>query len=512
MTLAQPFKIVLIDDSPAERTLVIRQLEKDFPELLVQQIRQEEELNQILAIGNFDLVISDYQLRWSNGLEVLRRIKQQYPNCPVIMFTSTGSEEIVVEAMKNGLDDYVLKNPKRRIRLPAAVRIALERSQAKQRAALLDLRLQGLLDRLKVGVFRVNCDGTFTFIDCNRAFLELLGAQSLQEVEQQQLLNPRSLWADESTIDRDLEIKLNRSDGSSIWLSISTTLTEIEGNSVIDGLIEDISARKTAELEIQQLNQTLEQRVRDRTRELETTNRKLTNANQDLEEFAYSVSHDLREPLRAIQGFTVLLFEDEYDRLNSRSQENLQHILDSSRLADRLIRDLLAYSQLSRTEIPVQLTPLSQVVCDVLNQLNLKIEQSNTSITVIEPLLEVIGNRTILIQVITNLIVNAIEFVAPNTSPQIEIRTELITTPLSTSSSVADRVRLWVSDNGIGISPESHQDIFQPFVRLHSNEIYPGSGIGLAIVRKGVERMGGRVGIESELGRGSRFWLELPNS
>jgi signal transduction histidine kinase len=507
MTLAQPLRIVLIDDNLADRTLIMRQLEKDFPELLVEQIRQEQELTQILASGEFDLVITDYQLRWSNGLDVLRRIKQQYPNCPVIMFTSTGSEEIAVEAMKTGLDDYVLKSPSRRIRLPVAVRVALERSEAKQRAALLDLRLQGLLDLLKVGVFRVNSDGTFTFIDCNRAFLDLLGVQSLQEVEEQQLLNPRELWADESTIDRDLEIKLNRSDGSSIWLSISTTLTKIEGSSVIDGLVEDISARKIAELEIQQLNQTLEQRVRDRTRELETTNRKLIHANQDLEEFAYSVSHDLREPLRAIQGFGMLLFEDEYDRLDPRSQENLQHILDSSRLADRLIHDLLAYSQLSRIEIPLQLAPLSQIVAEVLNELSFKLQQNNASVTVVEPLLEVMGNRTILIQVIANLITNAIAFVAPNISPQIEIWTERITTPVFEP----DRVRFWVNDNGIGIPAESQQDIFNPFVRLHSNEIYPGSGIGLAIVRKGVERMGGRVGVESETGRGSRFWFELPS-
>jgi len=122
-------RILMIDDNPDDRLLAIRALRREFPDLQVEQISEAKGLAQALEAGDFDLVITDYQLRWSDGLAVLRAVKARYPDCPVIMFTATGSEEIAVEAMKNGLDDYVLKSPKHFIRLPAAVRLALKRAE-----------------------------------------------------------------------------------------------------------------------------------------------------------------------------------------------------------------------------------------------------------------------------------------------------------------------------------------------------------------------------------------------
>jgi len=122
-------RILLIDDNLDDRLLVIRELRREFPDLQVEQIIEAEGLAQALEAGDFDLVITDYQLRQTDGLAVLRASKARCPDCPVIMFTGTGSEEIAVEAMKNGLDDYILKSPKHFIRLPAAVRSALKRAE-----------------------------------------------------------------------------------------------------------------------------------------------------------------------------------------------------------------------------------------------------------------------------------------------------------------------------------------------------------------------------------------------
>ena len=504
----QVLRILIIDDNPGDRALVIRELRREFPQFQAQEIREASGFASAVAAGEFDLVITDYQLGWSTGLEVLQTIKQHYPNCPVIMFTNTGSEEIAVQAMKSGLDDYVLKLPNRYIRIPAAVRVALERLQIKQRATLLEIRLQGLLNQLKVGIFRTYPDGNF--IECNPAFLQLLGLDSLSQASSMNLLNIRKYYSIlqelPSPQQQEQEIQLQRADGRFIWVGLSIALNIIEGQIVLDGLIEDITSRKQAEIEIQQLNQTLEERVRERTAELEVvnqelvqTNQKIAVSNQDLEAFAYSISHDLREPLHIIQGFASILLQDKQDMESNLEDEldYLQRIIASTRQADMLIQDLLTYSRLSLTEVPLQSLNLSSLITEIIRGLKLT---QQALVEVEEPLAEVIGNRTILIQVITNLLTNAIKFVVPGVQPRLRIWTEKLN----------KSVRLWVEDNGIGIEKKYQKRIFNVFERLHSYDVYPGSGIGLAIVRKGAERMGGQVGLESEPGQGSRFWIDLP--
>jgi len=508
--MTQVLRILIIDDNPGDRALVMRELRREFPQFQPQEIREAAGFAHAVAAGEFDLVITDYQLGWSTGLEVLHTIKQQYPNCPVIMFTNTGNEEIAVEAMKSGLDDYVLKLPNRYIRIPTAVRIALERKQIKQKATLLEIRLQSLLNQLKVGIFRTYPDGNF--LECNPAFLELLRLDSLSQASATNLLNIPKYYSILQQLPppqhQEQEIQLQRADGRQIWVALSIALNTVEGQEVLDGLIEDITFRKQAEIEIQELNLRLEERVKHRTAELEVANQDLAQTNQllgvankDLEAFTYSISHDLREPLRAIQAFGSILLENQQSQSNVENQQKyLQRIIASTKQADKLIQDLLEYSRLSSAEVPLRAINLSLLMKQILRQLELELTQRRARVQIEEPLAEVMGNPTILIQVITNLLTNAIKFVASGVQPQLRIWTQKHN----------GFVRLWVQDNGIGIEERYQQRIFNVFERLHSYEVYPGSGIGLAIVRKGVERMGGQVGVESQLGQGSRFWLDLP--
>ncbi|MDZ8105791.1 MAG: ATP-binding protein [Nostoc sp. DedQUE12a] len=508
--MTQVLRILIIDDNPGDRALVMRELRREFPQFQPQEIREAAGFAHAVAAGEFDLVITDYQLGWSTGLEVLHTIKHQYPNCPVIMFTNTGNEEIAVEAMKSGLDDYVLKLPNRYIRIPTAVRVALERKEIKQKATLLEIRLQGLLNQLKVGIFRTYPDGNF--IECNPAFLELLGLDSLSQASATNLLNIPEYYSILQKLpppqQQEQEIQLQRADGRRIWVALSIALNTVEGQQVLDGLIEDITFRKQTEIEIQQLNLTLEERVRERTAELEVANRDLAQANQllgvanqDLEAFTYSISHDLREPLRAIQAFGSILLENQQNQSDLKNQQNyLQRIIASTQQADKLVQDLLEYSRLSSAEVPLRPINLSLLMKQILRQLELELTQRRARVQIEEPLAEVMGNPTILIQVVSNLLTNAIKFVASGVQPQLRIWTQKRN----------EFVRLWVQDNGIGVEERYQQRIFNVFERLHSYEVYPGSGIGLAIVRKGVERMGGQVGVESQPGQGSRFWLDLP--
>jgi signal transduction histidine kinase len=270
----------------------------------------------------------------------------------------------------------------------------------------------------------------------------------------------------------------------------------------------------------------LEQRVADRTAALEETN-------AELEAFTYSVSHDLRAPLRTMEGFAQALLEDYSDRLDAVGQEYSQYIIEGALQMDTLITDLLAYSRLSRTEIQLQPVDLTSVVEEALKQLAAQMQEQQAIVTVAQPLPQVMAHRPILVQIVTNLLSNAIEFVGSDVQPRVRVwseerraedarnvSTNLLASSIAGSNSESQPlnafpgkwIRLWIVDNGIGIAPKYQERIFRVFERLHGVETYPGTGIGLAIVRKGMERLGGRVGVESQPGLGSRFWIELPKA
>ncbi len=255
----------------------------------------------------------------------------------------------------------------------------------------------------------------------------------------------------------------------------------------------EIADRTQVEAQIQQLNETLERRVSDRTTQL-------AEANAELEAFCYSVSHDLRAPLRTMQGFTQALLEDYGEQLDQTGHDYASYIVEAAVQMDTLIGDLLAYSRLGRSEIQLQPTDLNFVVQEALKQLAAQLQERQAEVTVDYPLPQVLAHRPILVQIVTNLISNAVKFVEPGTQPKVRVSSEIS----------PSWIRLWVVDNGIGIAPEYQERIFRVFERLHGVEIYPGTGIGLAIVRKGIERMGGQVGVQSQPGKGSQFWIDLP--
>jgi light-regulated signal transduction histidine kinase (bacteriophytochrome) len=257
----------------------------------------------------------------------------------------------------------------------------------------------------------------------------------------------------------------------------------------------DLTNQKAAEAEILQLNDTLEQRVQKRTNQLE-------EANQELQAFAYSVSHDLRAPLRGMQGFSQALLEDYGDKIDNQGQEYVRRIVAGASRMEDLIQDLLSYSRLSRAELRLQRLDLSNIVMEAMNQIESELKQRQAQVNVEHPLPQVMAHHSTLVQMVANLLSNAIKFLPDGDTPKVRVWAE----------QQGDWVRLWVEDNGIGIEPEYHQRIFRVFERLHGIESYPGTGIGLAIVRKGAERLGAKVGVESQLGEGSRFWIELPKA
>lgn len=263
-------------------------------------------------------------------------------------------------------------------------------------------------------------------------------------------------------------------------------------------------AREASQLVAIALRQAaLQRRVQDYTAELEARVQErtaaLSESNAELEAYTYSVSHDLRAPLRAILGFAQAVNEDCGEALNDQNRGFLMQIIHSAEHMDALIQDLLTLSRLRKDDHTIDLIDSDDIVRETLTEMASETQQRNATIEVEYPLPRVFGNRTLLRQAIRNLVGNATKFVAPGVAPRVRIFAELR----------HDRCRFWVEDNGIGIAPANQERIFRPFERLHGIERYGGTGIGLAIVRKSVLNMGGAVGVESQPGGGSRFWFEL---
>ena len=244
----------------------------------------------------------------------------------------------------------------------------------------------------------------------------------------------------------------------------------------------DIRSRRTVELE---------SLVGQRTAELRLSN-------TQLETFVYSIAHDLRAPLRAMQGFAQLLVQDHSAQLNPQGRDYANFINTAAQTMDHLLADLLAFSHISQQRLALTPVALAAVVAGALAGCDSEIRASRAEIETTAPWPVVLAHTATLRQVLVNLIGNAVKFVAAG-PPHVRLWAE-------------DRprgiVRIWVADNGIGIPAEFQERIFQVFQRLHTTA-YAGTGIGLAIVQKGVERMGGRVGLESSPRTGSKFWIEL---
>ena len=255
------------------------------------------------------------------------------------------------------------------------------------------------------------------------------------------------------------------------------------------GTVQDITPLKQAAEEIRQLNDQLERRVAERTQEL-------AHANADLESFSYSVSHDLRAPLRAINGFSQILLETEKERLTSDGRNMLERIAHNSIRMGQLIEDILAYSRAGRLLLQRTEVDLSALVRAIVEELGEAYPAAEISV---HPLPRVSGDETMLRQIFTNLIGNALKFSSRRTRPSIEI---------GSGSPDAPGV-FFVKDNGAGMDMRYAGKLFGIFQRMHSESDFPGTGVGLAIVKRLVERHGGRVWAEAAPDQGATFCLTL---
>jgi signal transduction histidine kinase len=218
----------------------------------------------------------------------------------------------------------------------------------------------------------------------------------------------------------------------------------------------------------------------------------------ELEAFSYSISHDMRAPLRAMQGYAQALLSDYGGVLDAQAKHYLDRMFRAANRLDLLIQDVLAYSRVAKGEIKLRPVDLERLIDDITST-NPEFQEPKAKVLIRKPLHQVLGHEAYLTQCLTNLLDNAVKFVPAGVVPEVRIRSERFD----------GKVRLWCEDNGIGIDPTHHERIFQIFGQVHPEKKYGGTGIGLAIVRKAVQRMNGEVGVDSSVEKGSRFWLTL---
>ena len=289
-------------------------------------------------------------------------------------------------------------------------------------------------------------------------------------------------------------------------------------NGRLEGEIED---RKLAEA----VQQTTNQRLADQTSELERLvaerTEKLRETVADLEAFSYSVAHDMRTPLRGMQGFARILLEDHAGQLDANAHSYLERIASSAARMDMLIQDVLNYTRVMRSEAVLEPVDLDRLVRDMIATYP-NWQAPKVMIRIEGRLPPVLGHEGFLTQCVSNILSNAIKFVAPGVTPHVRIWAEdrpvsLTQTPWSAvngkitaeDTNGASVVRVWFEDNGIGIAARDRSRVFRMFERINPAEQFEGTGMGLTIVRKAVQRLGGRVDFESEAGKGSQFWIEL---
>lgn len=365
------YRILLLGNDCQDNMRMMFALVEACPQSHIESITNAPRLAAALMSQGADLVITDDDLAWTHGLEVLRLVKYHLPHCPVIMLTAGHELHVAAEGMQAGLDHCMTKTPEDMEHLIAMVRLALQRCQ---------------------------------YIDA------------------------------------------------------------------------------------------LEQQVAQRTRELATKN-------HDLETFTYSVSHDLRAPLRAIYGFSEILSRRHRQRLNAEGQHYLENIIEASTHMTQLIDDLLRYARLGHRAVRQHVVQLGDVLTQALASLKTRISESGAHLSLPDALPAVYGDATLLKQIFVNLLDNALQYHQPEIPP-------CITVSVQTTNG---QTLIQISDEGIGIAPAYHDKIFHMFQRLHTQDTYPGTGIGLAIVQKAVHLLGGRVWVTSAPGAGSTFSVQLPH-
>jgi signal transduction histidine kinase/CheY-like chemotaxis protein len=456
----------------------------------------EEALRAALA-NPPDLILSDVMMPVLDGFGLLRELRDHHETStiPVVLVSARAGEESRVEGLDAGADDYLIKPfTARELLARVGAHLAMSRRRQAAERALQESQatLQSFYDSspLMMGVVELDGEAILPLYSnlATEKFFDVppgtfAGTGSIQRPAD-------ALWAEKYRESRlagkpvHFEYEHPRPSGN-VWLSstVSYLGQSAGGRPKFCYVTEDVTDRKKREALLRRSND------------------ELRRANSDLEQFAYSASHDLQEPLRQVAIYSQLLAREYSEKLGEDATQYLNYCIEGAQRMERLVSDLLAYSQATKgTGSPIQFVDMNEALEAAEKNLTATMRETGAEITA-EHLPMVYGDRVPLMHVFQNLISNALKYrsAAP---PRVKVWAE----------PDAGYWRFAVQDNGIGIAKQFHEQIFGIFKRLHDRRDYPGTGIGLAICQKVIERYGGKIWVESELGKGTTFFFTLPES
>jgi hypothetical protein len=492
--MADQFRILLIDDSSDDRVLIRRALKQEFEAVEVHEVGDAEALERALNAKPFDLVITDYNLGFTDGFTLLDALKAQWPDCPVILCTGTLSEEIAVAALRKGLDDYVLKDPQHFLRMPAAVRSAVEHARQRAAARAAEVRYQALFEGAPVGLVRSLPDGRI--LAANPAAARIWGYPDVASFLR---INSRELYTDPEDRGRlmailesqdtvhNFEIHGRRGDGTLAWVTASVGLVRDAGGCVLhcEWSFQDITERKQLEAQLRQA-----QKI------------------EAIGQLAGGIAHDFNNLLTVIGGRSSLLLLKL--RPDDPARREVDLIEKTTQRAAGLTRQLLAFSRKQVLEPkPLDLNALVAGVAPMLKRLIG--EHIEVAIVPGSGLGHVMADPGQVEQVIMNLVVNARDAMPDGGMVKIETASrEVQEAALHAQGHVPPGryVTLSVQDRGCGMDSPTLEQIFEPF--FTTKEPGKGTGLGLSTVHGIVHQSGGYIGVDSALGCGTTFTIYLP--